>query len=286
MKTLLFGAGGQLGRAFLAGDRSGRITGLARRQVDITDEQAVFEAVAACRPALIINCAAENRVDEAESDVRAARAVNTRGPGIIAGAAEKAGALLVHFGTDYVFDGEKEDYYVETDCPAPLNRYGKSKLDGERAASARCGRLLILRVSWVYGEGGDNFPARLLEWSAGGRKIRAACDQVSSPTWTETIVRFTMAAVKKDLRGLYHLAGAGYASRYELARAFFRQLGRENIVIPVPAAFFAPAAPRPHFSAMSSAHLGRAVGMRPPPWEESLAAFAGRIGRRAAGPGK
>ena len=275
MKYLITGKGGQLARAFVGRmeERSADFLALGQADLDITDPRKIDEVCAEAGPDVIINCAAYNLVDRAEADPAEAFAVNATGPKLLARAARRQNAFLVHFGSDYVFDGGKNTPYTEADAPNPLNRYGESKLGGEAFIAEETDRFLILRLSWVFGEGEQNFIYKLMEWAKKGGPLRIADDEISAPTYTYTIADTVMKALGKGLSGLYHLAGSGYCSRFEWARFVTRTLELEKEITPVPMSAFRLPAKRPGFSAMSNASVSKALGISIPAWEEDVARF-------------
>ncbi len=196
--------------------------------LDVTNADAVKTIIAGCRPDVVLNCAAYNLVDDAERDPGPAYAINATGVGHLAAACREAGCLLVHYGTDYVFDGQKGAPYTEEDAPCPLNNYGRSKLAGEQILRETLSRFLLLRVSWVFGEGKQNFLYKLLQWAEGGGSLRVVDDQISIPTSTQDIVRLTLLALQADLSGTYHMTASGCASRFEVARYFLTKMGMTN----------------------------------------------------------
>lgn len=274
MKVLITGASGQLARAFIRRFQQDGTLFLAppEAQLDITDAGIVGSAVAAFRPDVIINGAAYNNVDAAEQTPEIAFRVNRDAVAILADAARQHGARLVHFGSDFVFDGTAQVPYDETDATAPLNVYGQSKLEGETAALAT-GNLLF-RVSWVFGDGTQNFFWKLREWSRGKSSMRIVWDQVSVPTYTEDIVTVTLKALEQGLEGRWHLTNAGYASRIETARVFLREIGSDCTVIPVGSDAFPAPARRPFFSVMSNRRLTERLQLHIPDWEDAVARFA------------
>lgn len=276
MKVLITGASGQLARAFIRRFEQDGTPFLAppEAQLDITNAAVVGAAVAAFRPDVIINGAAYNNVDAAEKTPEVAFRVNRDAVGILADAARRQGARLVHFGSDFVFDGTAETPYDETDATAPLNVYGQSKLEGETAALAAGGGNLLFRVSWVFGDGTQNFFWKLREWSRGKSSLRVVWDQVSVPTYTEDIVTVTLKALEQGMEGRWHLTNSGYASRIETARVFLREIGSDCTVIPVGSDAFPAPAQRPFFSVMSNRRLTERLQIRIPEWEEAVARFA------------
>jgi len=277
MRVLITGASGQLATAFASRleRRGDPCLALTRSQLDITNPAAVHEAFAGFRPDVILNGAAYNLVDRAEEAPADAFAVNRDAVALLAAAARRQGARLVHYSTDYVFDGQTETPYDECSPTSPLSAYGRSKLAGEQVALESCARCLVLRVSWVFGNsnGGQNFFNKLEQWSRSPVPLRMAWDQISIPTYTEDIVSTTLQALEADLDGLWHLTSSGYASRYEMARFFLKAICRDRIVLPADSSYFNPAAQRPFFSALSNRRLSEALQIRIPDWEEAVLRF-------------
>jgi dTDP-4-dehydrorhamnose reductase len=226
------------------------------------------------KPDVIINCAAYNLVDRAEQEREKAFAVNAAGPAHLARAAAKRKAFLVHFSSDYVFDGQKENgLYTEDDAANPLNEYGRSKLAGESAVREEAGKSLVFRLSWVFGEGKQNFIHKLMEWAKNNEYLKIACDEFSVPTYTDTVADVTLKALEQGVTGLYHLTSSGFCSRYEWAQAVFRDLGINKFIRPVTSDIFSLPARRPKFSAMSNDKLSRLLDIRIPSWEEGVRSF-------------
>ncbi len=276
MKYLITGKNGQLARAFIRKfeEQSVNFNAPDESRLDITNGAAVDEAAAACKPDIIINCAAYNLVDKAEQERDKAYAVNASGPRHLAQAAARHKAVLVHFGSDYVFDGAKENgLYTEDDAVNPLNEYGKSKRSGEDLVRESTDNYLILRLSWVFGDGKQNFIHKLIEWAKNSEYLKIACDEFSVPTYTDTVVSVTLRALEQGMTGVYHMTSSGFCSRYEWARSIFRQLGIKKFVKPVSMDVFHLPAQRPKFSAMSNASLSRALNIEIPTWEEAVEAF-------------
>ena len=269
MKILITGANGQLAREFqkLSGTDPYEITAFDREHLDIADPVAVAETFSRCTPDVLLNCAAYNFVDKAEECFDDAYRVNALGVKTLAAACRKNNILLVHYSSDYIFDGTKEDFYTEEDEPNPVNRYGKSKLDGEIFLREETDRFLLFRVSWVFGEGEQNFLHKLAEWAKKNRVLKIVCDQISIPTYTKDIVNLSMFAIQKGLSGMYHLTNSGYASRYEVARYFLERLEMDNLILPVGSDHFPTPAQRPYFSAMSNRKLSDALNVTIPDWQ-------------------
>ncbi len=276
MKYLISGRNGQLARAFIRRLSESGADCLAPEEsdFDITDPERVGKICEAYRPDVIINCAAYNLVDRAEQEFDTALSVNASGPRILAREAAKRGALFVHFGSDYVFDGSKEEgLYTEGDATGPINRYGESKLRGENFVKEETDDFLVFRLSWVFGEGSQNFIHKLMGWAQGNEYLKIVCDEFSVPTYTYTVADATLKALERGLRGLYHLTNTGYCSRYEWARMVLGELGIRKFIRPVPMESFDLPARRPLFSAMSNEKIAGELGVEIPEWEEGVRAF-------------
>jgi len=245
-------------------------------KLDISDPNVVSEAISYYKPDIVINCAAYNFVDEAERDFDIAFRVNALGTKNLASTCRKHNALLVHYSTDYVFDGEKKEFYKEEDEPKPINNYGKSKLEGEKLLQEETDSFLMFRVSWVFGEGKQSFFYKLKEWINTQSVVRVVCDQISVPTYTEDIVMTTLSAIYQGVRGVYHLTNSGYASRYETARYFMERLGLSNLILPVGSDYFSTPAKRPYFSAMSNVKISKILSLSIPDWKDGVDRFIRR----------
>ena len=231
MRIFLTGRNGQVGseleRALPA---HGELTATDRASLDLADADAIRRALRACKPQLIINAAAYNAVDKAESERELALRINGEVPGILGEEAKRLGALLVHYSTDYVFDGEKRTPYVETDAPGPLGHYARSKLAGERAVAASGCRHLTLRTSWVYSPRATNFYQVIRRKAAAGEPMRMVDDQTSVPTPSSFLAQKAIELWKKDASGLLHLVPSGQVSRYGFAREVVAALGSSSKV--------------------------------------------------------
>ena len=272
MKVLLLGKTGQVGRELT---RTlvpvGELKALDRTQIDLASPESIRAAVGTAHPEIIVNAAAYTAVNRAESEESAAFAVNRDGPAVLAEEAAKHGALLVHFSTDYVFDGEKADPYAEDDTPRPLNVYGASKLAGERAIAAAGCRHLILRTSWVYGPHGSNFLLTILRAARQRPELRVVDDQVGAPTSSLAIARATAQVLRHGGEGLYHMSAGGKTSWCGFARAILARAGLGTPVVPIRSEEYPAAARRPRNSLLDNSRLHAAFGVALAPWEEGLA---------------
>ena len=290
MRILLTGAGGQVGAEFLrAAAGLGEITATTRAECDLSDPAAIRRAVRSVRPDIIVNAAAYTAVDKAESEPEACFSVNAIAPGLLAEEAQTLGALLVHYSTDYVFDGSKPSPYTEDDLPCPLGEYGRSKLEGERRILRSGARALILRTSWVYGARGKNFLLTILRLARQRPELRIVADQVGSPTSAREIATATVRILESRLggpkdalsgavsgdffSGIYHMTAGGVTSWFGFARAIVDQAGLASApeVVAITTAEYPTPARRPANSALSNHKFASAFGFRLRPWEEALA---------------
>ena len=279
MKYLITGSNGQLGREFtnLLSSKSADYLAGDIDTIDIADLDSLIAIVRYYKPSVVINCAAYNLVDQAEISPELAYQINSVGPVNLAIAAEEVGAVFVHYGTDYVFDGRKGAPYAESDTTNPLNQYGESKLLGEQKilqiARQTGNPSLIFRVSWVYGSGAQNFIHKLLGWADASPELNIADDEISVPTSTSTIALTTLSAIDRGLSGLWHLTNGGYCSRYEWAEFILHSLGKSNILNRASKEDFKLPAKRPGFSAMSNSALSKILDIDVPLWKEALADY-------------
>jgi dTDP-4-dehydrorhamnose reductase len=271
LRILLTGRDGQVGwelQKALA--PLGELTALGLAELDLSDAGRLREAVREANPDVIVNAAAYTAVDKAESERDVAFAVNATAPGILAEEAKRNGALLVHYSTDYVFDGTKPAPYVEEDEPNPLNVYGASKLTGERAIAASGCRHLILRTSWVYGPRGSNFYLTMLRLARERPELRVVDDQVGAPTSSLAIARATAQLLRRDALGLYHMCAAGVTTWCGFARAILARAGVATPVVAIGTEDYPMPAKRPLNSRLDCSRLHAAFGVALAPWEEQL----------------
>ncbi|MCX7148412.1 MAG: dTDP-4-dehydrorhamnose reductase [Rhodocyclales bacterium] len=279
MKILLTGCGGQLGREMKRSLASlGELVACDRGQLDLAKPDALRDAVRAIAPTVIVNAAAYTAVDKAEAEPAVADAINAVAPGILADEARRLGALLIHYSTDYVFDGTKPAPYNEGDIPAPLSAYGRSKYAGELAITAAGSRHLILRTSWVYGLHGANFMKTMLRLGRERSELRVVGDQIGAPTWTRHLADATAVILtRRDLpSGLYHLAAAGETSWHGYAEAIFIEaqraglLEKSPVVHRITSADYPLPATRPANSRLDCSRFTRDFGLALPDWRTGL----------------
>jgi dTDP-4-dehydrorhamnose reductase len=269
LKILLAGAGGQLGRCLPAACRRHEIIPLARTELDITDAHRVAAAIRAHRPSLVINAAAFNDVDGAESRGADACAINAAGPGILAAAAAACELPILHVSTDYVFDGALQRPYHEYDRTNPLSVYGAGKLAGETAVRAANPRHYIVRTAWLFWEEGKNFLLSMYRL-AGRPQLKVVSDQASSPTYVPHLARAIGQLIETEAYGTYHCAGGGGASRWELVTELFQRMRIATPILPVSHEEFPAAARRPAYSVLTSIQRP-CIGL--PPWQAGVDEF-------------
>jgi len=249
--------------------------------LDIPDLKSVRETVLQTNPDVIINCAAYNAVDKAEEDWKNAFLVNAIGPKNLAIAACERDIPLMHFSTDYVFDGKKGSPYFVWDEPKPLSIYGQSKLFGEQLVSLFCNRIFIVRLSWVFGAGNTNFVKKILEWSKERYELKIVDDQISSPAYTVDLSSAILDLLETKAYGIYHMANTGYCSRYEWAKYILELTGWKGKIAPVKSSDFKTAAQRPEFSAMNTFPLKETIGYELPEWKDATERFLEEISVRS-----
>ena len=300
-EILLIGKNGQVGRALNALlPRVGNVSALDRDQLDLTRTDEIRHAVRSHRPAIIVIAAAYTAVDQAESDEALAQAVNADAPRVIAEEAKQIGAALVHFSTDYVFDGAKRSPYLETDAPSPQSAYGRTKLAGEQAIRESGVPHLIFRTAWVFAREGHNFLLTVLRLATQREVLRIVDDQVGAPTWSWEIAEATTQVLEQicaradplgsfaDVSGVYHMTAAGETSWYGFASAILDEAQRRapaegwfgtatanqpliaNRVEPITTREYPTPARRPPYSVLSNALLGRTFGIQLPDWRAQL----------------
>ena len=285
MNILLTGSGGQLGwelSRVLA--PLGELAAFDRARLDLADAAGIRSALREIKPGIIVNAAAYTAVDRAQSEPEAAFAINTRAPGILGDEARRLSALLIHYSTDYVFDGTRPQPYTEDDLPNPINVYGASKLEGERAIAASGARYWIFRTSWVYAPRGKNFLLTMLRLAREGKPLRVVADQFGAPTSAAMLARATAQALSMRPReqneeehpaaappsGIYHMSAAGRTSWHGFACAILREFGYADPVAPLATLEFPTPARRPANSVLDNGRLAACFGIRMPVWETGL----------------
>ena len=300
-RLLLIGASGQVGSALLPRlSELGEVSAPRHSQLDLASEESIRAAVRSFQPDVIINAAAYTAVDLAESQPDLAMRVNAGAPGILAVEARQAKALLVHYSTDYVFDGTKRTPYREEDTTAPRNEYGRTKLLGEQRVAAAGGAYLILRTGWIYASQGKNFLVTMLRLGAEREMLRIVDDQIGTPTPAAVVADATLRILEfcrqhgadmseylRSLAGIYHVGCAGQTSWFRFALAIFEQarsmgMGarlRVTNVVPTTTEEYPTPAQRPRYSVLSKEKIIRTYGVQPPPWEDGLARVMRQVAR-------
>jgi len=299
--SLLIGTNGQVGRELNNRlPRIAEVTPLDRQRLDLTQPEELRRAIRAFHPAIIVNAAAYTAVDRAESEEASARAINAEAPAVMAEEAKKISASLIHFSTDYVFDGSKNSPYVEDDPPNPQNVYGRTKLEGERAIQASGAAHLIFRTAWVYATVGRNFLLTILRLATEREELKIVHDQTGAPTLSSEIAAATTSILAQvgdnerrsfslgDLSGIYHMTAGGETSWYDFATAILEEAAASPVagpwfaaatsslpliarrVIPIATKEYPTPARRPAYSVLSNLRLNRTFSQQLPDWRKQL----------------
>lgn len=276
MRVLLLGGNGQVGHALRARNPFVDLVVVTRHDCDLTDVEGLRGLVRRERPEVIVNAAAYTAVDKAESDHEICYAVNATALGVLAAEAAALGAKLLHYSTDYVFDGAKTVAYREDDATGPRNVYGASKLAGEEAIASAGGEFLILRTSWVYSNHGTNFLNTMLRLGAERPELRIVADQRGAPTSADAIAEATVRILKNAeaerwVSGLFHMTAAGATTWYGFADAIFTRAGRPKpLLVPITTAEYPTPAARPANSLLANDKFAATFGFRLPEWRRQL----------------
>lgn len=299
MKILLTGKNGQVGAELaILLPHLGDVLAFDRKEMDLANRAQIRQTIREHCPNVVVNAAAYTAVDQAEKEEEQARIINSEAPALIAEEAKKIGALLVHYSTDYVFDGSKRSPYFETDRTNPINVYGKTKLEGEKAIKDTGVAHLIFRTAWVYGSRGRNFLLTILRLATKREELRIVRDQIGAPTWSRAIAKGTAEVLSKhfarsgtaanEIRGTYHMTASGQANWFEFAESILREAwqapkgipwlesatrGRPLVVrriVPIATAEYPTPARRPAYSVLSNTRLGEDFGIELPTWSQQL----------------
>ncbi len=286
-RILITGRNGQLGwaleRAFAT---AGEVFALDHDALDLADPDAIRRCCNEIKPTLILNAGAYTAVDRAEQEPELAMQINGAAPRVLSEEANRLGAALVHYSTDYVFSGDATTPYVEKDATAPQNIYGKTKLAGEQAVSEVADRFLVFRTSWVYAARRQNFLLKMLRLAREREELRVVADQIGSPTWVQTLADITRAAVDdngslKIVYGIYHLSAGGSTSWHGFAEAIFAAIADPDRIVkrvtPIATVDFPTPAKRPAFSVLSNQKIELAMNLRVPDWQQQLAGCAAEL---------
>ena len=279
MKILVFGRIGQLGSALVEAlsDRY-ETRFIDQPELDLTAPESVREHVQNYLPSIVINAAAYTAVDRAETEPELAHLINARAPGSLAYACDEVGAVLIHYSTDYVFDGTASMPYTETAAAVPTGVYGQSKLAGEIAVASATRRYVILRTAWLYSAVGHNFVKTMLKLANTGQPIRVVADQIGSPTYAQDLAHVTRSIIevlnssREACFGLYHVTNTGTTSWHGLAQEIFRLAAHQDVVVqPISTDEYPTPAPRPAFTVLDCSKLERVFGLTLPNWRDALA---------------
>ncbi len=274
MRILLTGRDGMLARAIWKNiPADWELHAPSETELDIIDRGKIAEAIGRHRPDVIINCAAFTRVDDCESQREIAFKVNGMGPGYLAEAAGTAGSLLVHFSTDYIFDGEKGSPYAENDTPNPLSAYGASKLEGEQQIFSSGCRFLLIRTQWIYGEEGIHFVRTIRGLARSRSELRVVDDQIGSPTYASDLAAAALELIGRGGQGVYHLTNSGSCSWFDFATRIVEFDSLQLKIHPCSTAQYPRPAKRPRYSVLSNEKGAAFLGRRLRPWEEALRAY-------------
>ena len=269
MRILIAGAGGQLGRSLQRTIANHTVTALWHGELDIVEIESVRRAMRSCAPEMVINASAYNDVDGAESNRELADAINCQGPRILASETAAVGIPLVHVSTDYVFDGQATRPYTENDPPNPLSAYASSKRAGELAVMKTNPRHFVVRTAWVFEASGKNF-LNAMRRAADNPEVRVVADQFGSPTYAPHLARSIARLAGSEAYGLYHMAGQGGTSRFDLVRHLYALLGKATSIIPVQQDDFPAAAVRPRYTVLATV---RGSDYQLPIWQDGVRAF-------------
>ncbi|WP_413852915.1 dTDP-4-dehydrorhamnose reductase [Candidatus Ruminimicrobium bovinum] len=278
MKILIAGGSGQLAKEFILEFEKRNINFLApnEKEFDVTNKKNIETVVSSYKPDIILNCSAYTDVENSSLNKNLSYLINRDAVAYLAEQAKITNAKFIHFSTDYVFDGKKQCPYIETDKTNPLNDYGQSKLEGETEA-LKYNNSLIFRLSWLIGNGKQNFLYKLSGWTKKFKTINVSCDEISVPTFAFDVVKYVLMATDKNLTGLYHLPNSGSASRYELALEFIKNMKIPVEIKPVPMSSFPTKAVRPLYSVMSNKKISEQLNVNIPDWKTSLKYFVSNM---------
>ncbi len=289
-KILLIGPTGQVGWELLRCTQPlGKVFAVSRSQcdqahthLDLSNLDAIRKIIRDIKPAVILNAAAYTAVDKAEEENSLVYSINGTVPGILAEEAKKTDAILVHYSTDYVFNGENTEPYLESDPISPIGIYGHSKLEGEQAIQAVGGKYFIFRTAWIYGNRGKNFLLTMQRLAKERDMLKIVSDQIGTPTWSRMIAEATAQVLTQlhsplyqanveELSGIYHLTCSGQTSWYEFAKAIIAKMPHSPQILPIGTTDYPTLAKRPAYSVLSNEKLAHTFGIKLPSWEKALA---------------
>ncbi|HSE40776.1 MAG TPA: dTDP-4-dehydrorhamnose reductase [Acidobacteriota bacterium] len=272
-RILLLGAGGMIGSALSRACSGAQLEEFQHQELDITDYLEVEKVFLKHKPEFVLNAAAFTRVDDCEKFRETAFVVNAQAPGHLAALCKKYSSLLVHFSTDYIFDGTFNAPYPENYPQNPINYYGVTKLEGEKQIIAGGCSYLIIRTSWIFGRNGDNFVKKLLKRALAGAKLQAPIDQTGVPTYAGDVAAAVLKLLSLQNTGIYHFSNSGECSRHEQAQTILKLYGLNNSVEPVKNDSLPTAAKRPIYSVLDCSKYIRETGSTPRSWQQSTAEY-------------
>lgn len=275
MKMLVTGANGQLAKEIIKLSilNSFHVTAKSKEELDITDFAAVFNTLSSIKPDIVINCAAYNDVDAAQTDWQRAFLVNGIGVKHLSISCGENNVILVHFSTDYVFGGFKNEPYTIADRPNPVSKYGQSKLLGEELLKSHLDKYFLIRTSWVFGEGRFSFPKKLIEWAYKNKRLKIVDDQISSPSYAVDVANAVIDIIKTGNYGLYHVTNSGSCSRYLWAKFILDKINWNGELESAKSRDFPTTAKRPGYSVLDNFPLKEAIGYFLPPWQDATERF-------------
>ncbi len=280
MRVMLLGAGGMLGRDLASSaPATAQVAALPRTELDVTDATALARAARELQPNVIINAAAYTLVDRAESEGDVARRVNGDAVGAIGRTAAAAGAVVVHFSTDYVFDGTSDRPYAESASPHPVSVYGASKLAGEDQLACSGASFLLVRTQWLFGVHGRSFPRTMWERVCRGQATRVVADQTGRPTYTLDLAHAVWRLLSRGARGILHVANSESATWYDVANRVFSRAGRADLLIACTTAEYPTSARRPAHSVLDTRNAEALLGEPLPSWVDGIDRFLDKLER-------
>lgn len=272
-RIVLLGSRGMVGSALAKLLAGAGLSAFSHQDLDITDYMAVEKVFLKTKPEIVINAAAFTRVDDCEKLQEIAFLVNAQAPGHLGQLCKKHNAMLVHYSTDYIFDGNARTPYIEDHPANPISGYGQSKWEGEKKVVSSGCALLILRTAWIFGKNGDNFVVKLLKRAFAGAPLKAPSDQIGAPTYAEDVAAATLNLLAARAEGIFHFTNAGECSRHEQARTILKLYGLNNPVEAVTNESLSLPAKRPPYSVLDASHYAKVTGHVPRPWQQSTAEY-------------
>jgi dTDP-4-dehydrorhamnose reductase len=272
-KCLLFGSRGMIGSALAKSIPEPALTAFSHRELDITDYLAVEKVFVKTKPNVVLNAAAFTRVDDCEKFQEPAFVVNAQAPGHLAALCKKYNSLLVHFSTDYIFDGNASEPYIEDHPANPINYYGTTKWEGDKKILSSGCSFLMIRTSWIFGKNGENFVTKLLKRALAGAPLKAPQDQTGRPTYAEDVADAVLKLLVQKAEGIFHFANSGLCSRLEQARTILKLYGLNNPVEAATNESLSLPAKRPHYSVLDISYFTKKTGVVPRTWQQSTTEY-------------